>query len=339
MSAFDFKTIKEKVSLFGFFENDMGADKVQIAGQIRYSICPNPDCGESSKRTGKVSVREGKWHCFACGEHGDVIEAANLWKGYGSLSRAADYLSGNVGDEPIVSRPVIAYEPVPVRNQEAINKVIERLFDVAARPVDGVVSYLEGRGITRELTLEAIDRGIMLHLPTDPTDALRFLLDEVGKDLLCEAGMWKEGSKTPGIIYKPLLFVSWDKSGVEFRIADKPKDGAPKAIRYGNPTPCIWEGNGHAMITEGFIDMLSAVALGSERTIYGIPGAENWSESDDWINSLAGKNTIICLDDDSAGKRGRIKLHSFLSSIHCRTSIYTPPDGLNDLNDQLKSLM
>ena len=50
-----------------------------------------------------------------------------------------------------------------------------------------------------------------------------------------------------------------------------------KAIRYGEPSVSVREGDGRAMVAEGGIDMLSAASLDTESTIYYVSGARNWA--------------------------------------------------------------
>lgn len=336
MSSVDFKRIREDYSLTAFFEGDMGCVGKNVSGELRYSSCPNPGCGESSDQSVKVSIRGHRWHCFSCDEGGDIIEAVSQFHGK-NLSDAADYLCGECKkSEPRIMRQQA--QPVEKRNDVAIKEVIAKLFSLNLPCDDGVAEYLASRGIPRDLAEQAIGRKVMITLPSDPNVALRVLLDGVGKDLLVASGIWKQNSKTPAIIYRPLVFVSDAKDGIEFRLIAESSVASAKAIRYGEPSPCVWRGNEHIMITEGFIDMLSAVVLGSERTIFGIPGAKNWKEDASWINDLPGKNVLIALDNDEAGVQGKADLSQFLLSIQANAKIYNPPNGLKDLNDQLRSL-
>lgn len=334
MSAIDFKDIREKYSLEAFFENEMGCTPKKVSGEVRYGTCPS--CGQSSDKSVKVRISGYRWYCYSCFGGGDIVEAASLYRGE-SLSVAANYLTGEcIESDPVIMRQ--RAKPVEKRNDAAIQAVISKLLAMDLPCDDGVADYLAGRGIPRELSERAIKRKVMLTLPSDPNVALRTLLDGVGKDLLMESGIWKKDSKTPAIIYRPLAFVSDAKDGIEFRLIGESSVAIAKAIRYGEPSPCVWKGNEHVMITEGFIDMLSAVVLGSERTIFGIPGAKNWKEDAQWLKELPGKHVLIALDNDEAGLEGKAELHQFLQSIKARATIYNPPEGLKDLNDQLRSL-
>ena len=70
----DFKEVRDSYALASFFEGLMGAKGKPVAGSIRYSACPS--CGPSSDASVKCSVRNERWHCFACMKKGDVVDAA-----------------------------------------------------------------------------------------------------------------------------------------------------------------------------------------------------------------------------------------------------------------------
>jgi 5S rRNA maturation endonuclease (ribonuclease M5) len=333
MSSVDFKSVRDSYSLAYFFEGAMGATSKKVSGSVRYSACPN--CGASSDASVKVSVQNEKWHCFSCEEKGDVIDAAAAFFGV-SLADAAVQLSSqditNLPQRQRVSAPVPRVE----RDQGAINLVITKLLDAQRAPDSIVVEYLQSRGIPQNIAEWAVGRQVMITLPGDPNDALRYLLDVVGRELLEQSGIWKKDSKCPAIVYRPLAFVSANQHGIEFRLIGESAVAMAKAIRYGEPAPCRWEGNEHVMITEGGIDMLSAVVLGSERTIYSVPGANNWQEDDEWLVSLQGHHVMLSLDADSAGNQGADGLMKVLRNLKSKISRHSLPDGCKDLNDQLR---
>lgn len=328
----DFKTVREQYSLSSFFEGTMGAMSKKVSGSMRYSACPN--CGPSSDASVKCSVRDQKWHCFACEERGDVIDAASKFFGL-PPAEAAKHLV-NIPMPATVHRAPSAPEPRVVRDQDAINEVIALLLKAQKMPDESCVEYLASRGIPKGLVVSAVFRKLVITLPGDPNDALRYLLDVVGQELLVKSGIWKEGSKTPAIVYRPLAFVNSDRRGIEFRLIAPSSVAMAKTIRYGEPAPWIWKGNEHAMIVEGGIDMLSALVMGTERTIYGVPGAKNWKESDAWVIGLRGKNVLVATDNDDAGNMGAKDLVEALKDHNTTLARHKLPTGCSDLNAQLK---
>ena len=328
----DFKSLRESYSLNFFFEVTMGAKSKNVSGSIRYSACPN--CGPSSDSSVKCSVRNNKWHCFACEDRGDVIDAASKFFGM-PPAEAARQLAND--DTPA---PIRRAAPAPTlkveRDQDAINEVISKLLKAQKMPDPVCVAYLESRGIPKGIAVSAVFRKMLITLPGDPNEALRYILDVVGRSLLVKSGMWKEGSKAPAIVYRPLAFVSSNKRGIEFRLIGESSVAMAKTIRYGEPAPWVWKGNENAMVVEGGIDMLSALVMGTERTIYGLPGAKNWNEGDQWLLGLKGKNVLLALDADESGKRGADDLEKILKANESILKRHKHPDGCKDLNDQLK---
>ena len=356
MSTVNFKQVRDNYSLVGFFNSAMGAESKTVSGNTRFSNCPK--CGPSSDLSVKVSVRNQKWHCFACNEKGDVIDAAAAFFG-SSLADAAKQLVDQVYPTPV--RDMRFQEPVVVKNKDSINRVIALLLEAQKAPDDGVVAYLKSRAIERWFTVSAVSRKLLITLPSDPSAALQYLLDVVGHDLLVESGIWKDGSKCPAIVYRPLGFVSTDGQGIEFRIITESEVAVAKAIRYGEPSVSVWKGDGRAMVVEGGIDMLSAACLGTERTIYSVPGARNWVKEEDWLRGLKGSNVLLALDSDAAGDKGSVELakvlsdevaaiyenaaqqkeslelSKVLSTVGSPIKRHAMPVGCKDLNDELRS--
>lgn len=328
----DFKNLRESYSLASFFEGTMGAKSKNVSGSMRYSACPS--CGPSSDSSVKCSVRNNKWHCFSCTDRGDVIDAASKYFGM-PASEAAMQLAN---DTTPVHATRVFLDPAPrvVRDHDAIKEVIEKLLKAQVMPDAKCLAYLESRGIPNSIAVSAVFRKLLITLPSEPTDALRYLLDVVGRDLLLKSGLWKEGSRSPAIMYRPLAFVSSNRKGIEFRLIAASTVAMAKAIRYGEPAPWVWEGNEHAMVVEGGIDMLSALAMGSKRTIYAIPGAKNWCKDDQWLQGLNGKNVLLALDADEAGMAGAQDLEVILKSYGATVQHHKHPTGCKDLNDQLK---
>ena len=328
----DFKSLRESYSLSFFFENTMGATSKNVSGSARYSACPN--CGTSSDTSVKCSVRNNKWHCFSCEDRGDVIDAASKFFGL-PPAQAAKQLANDTAPAPARRlAPVVL--PRVDRDQNAINEVIEKLLNAQGSPDIDCLTYLAWRGISKQTVEAAVQRQLIVTLPGDANIALRYILDVVGRELLIKAGIWKDGSKAPAILYRPLAFVSSNRRGIEFRLIRSSDIAMAKAIRYGEPAPWVWNGNDQAMLVEGGIDMLSAIELGSQRTIYSLPGAKNWNENDRWLMSLRGKNVLLAFDADESGRRGALELETILKRYETPLKHHKHPAGCKDLNDQLK---
>lgn len=327
----DFKEVRDSYALASFFEGLMGAKGKPVAGSIRYSVCPS--CGPSSDASVKCSVRNERWHCFACMKKGDVVDAAAAFFGVPAAD-AAQQLVGQ-GEQFMAKRNELPLMPKVVRDQESINQVISMLLGAQKLPDLACMDYLCSRGISKEIVEDAVLRKMIVTLPGDPNAALRYLFDCVGRDLLLKSGIWKEGSKAPAVCYRPLAFVNSDERGIEFRLIGESAVAIAKSIRYGEPGPWVWKGNDHAMIVEGAIDLLSAVQMGTKRTVIGLPGAKNWNAEDKWLNALMGRHILVALDNDEAGQAGTKDLEEILKG-RAIVRRYQHLAGCKDLNDQLK---
>ncbi|WP_023842782.1 MULTISPECIES: toprim domain-containing protein [Burkholderia] len=331
----DFAEVRRKVPLTWFFEHVLGADPKPASGSIRYSICPCPECGASSKNSVKISVKDDKWNCFVCKEHGDVIEAAARYWGM-PLSEAAVQL---VGADADIIRTHTPPKPKPAvqRDDTALGEVISKLVAALPEPSQEGLDYLCGvRRIPEHIVREACKKGMVLTLPSNPMVAKDFLCDHIGRDLMVQAGLWKPDGKAPAAAFRPLLLVSSNLMSVEFRYLRPIKDGEVKMLRAGTIFPWGWRGEtGRVLITEGCIDLLSAVALGTKRSVLGLPGCENWKP--EWFSKFRGWDVMVAFDNDGPGRMAFEKLQPvLLQAVGREISRYEHKPGVKDLNEELQ---
>lgn len=331
--TYDFSVVKQSISIVEFFENVIGAEPVDIAGSgssRRYGVCPA--CG-LHKHSHRVSVIEKGFNCFSCNAKGDVITAASLFWGIGKAQAAAMLMEG--GYTSIYSegfKPAIpAQKP---RDEAAYKELVKSFLEAPKTDERGVYNYLNGRGITDQTIEEGVKRGLIVALPQNPSHASNWLNKYVGQELMLKTKILKEDKRTPGIIYKPLCFIGDNKASIEFRIAGpKQSEHDIKSIRYGLSSPWTWSGKSGVMVTEGVIDLLSAVELGTERTIVAIPGCQSYKVQ--WFDQYKGQQILLALDSDGPGIDAAHKMKSDLEGCGHTVYIYTLPDGCKDLNDRL----
>lgn len=203
------------------------------------------------------------------------------------------------------------------------------------------VQYLASRGIGEGVILEAAMQGQIGFLPCNPLEAFGLLKEAAGEDDLRLSGLWREGAKVPGCIYRPMVSFLGESSA-EFRLIREPKPDERKSIRYGRATG-PWRLSGDSskglIIAEGVIDMLSLRQLGFKGDIKATPGCNAWRT--EWFADLKGRcNTRIGFDNDSKrnnpGQVWAAKLKESLESIGCMATIMAPPMGM-DINDLLRA--
>ena len=334
MKHIDFAAVKDAISIVAFFENFMQAKLVMVSGGARrYGLCPQCGYREQSHR---VSVVTKGFNCFGCNAKGDVIDAAEMFWGVDKLEAATRLMESMLS--PTLAYLNTEYRDAPhipdERDDTALSDLVQKML-TGSKPDDAIVmGYLKSRGISERTYLEGVARGLIVAMPGVPAYAGNWLNKYVGTDTLKRTKVLKEGRKTPAVIYKPLCFIGDNKASVEFRVAAPiTKEGDIKSIRYGAGCPWTWKGTKGVMVTEGVIDMLSAVELGTQRTVVAIPGCQSWRL--DWFDQYKGQQILLALDADGPGLAAAEQMQADMRAVGHDVHVYTLPSGCKDLNEQL----
>ncbi|MDD5278674.1 toprim domain-containing protein [Acidithiobacillus sp.] len=325
----------------------------------RFSVCPN--CGESSNKSVKLEVKNtaagSHCTCYRCGFHGSIIDAAmKIWGINDPLEAAKMLLGENTPNAVVLPKRSVSHAKEQTCNHEVLTIALKKLRQVTAgqnihdRRWRKAVDYLTGeRCLPESVVQEAMNRMLLGFMPDNPSEAAQFLVDNIGQDLLMASGLWKEGKKIPGISFRPIVEFFPALTSAEFRIVGKAKEDEKKGLRYGvSGYPWFWKGINPkgTMIVEGFIDMLSGVALNYQGHILALPGVNNWHP--DMLEAFQKKNPEVSVyhittdnDADSAlnpGKMWAFKLKEIIEhNLRKRAEITLPEAG--DLNDALRRRM
>lgn len=372
MAKHNFEEVYAEVralSLSAFLDNELSVVGKPSSGIIRYSECPW--CGAGPKGSNRLAVLKGDsaCHCHRCKEGGDIIKTAmQLWGT--SNWETALMLTGKSNDQPETKRVIKHREVIDedaVRKAEAVRA--ENLREALIKIHQACVSYQDEqacmdylhieRSLPIDLIKEAQRRQMLCFLPSDPAKCKQLLLEKVGESLLKSSGLWKEDAKTSAIFYRPIMFILPGFQAAEFRIIGQPaNEDTPKSIRYGKniTLPYVWRvaDATRAMVVEGFIDMLSAVALGYTGHVVGMPGTNSWTP--EWFVKLAEKLNIkkwfLALDNDSdeidqlvdgkvvgrmknPGQTWAMRLQDELTKLSMVSQMKSPPPH-QDINEVLK---
>lgn len=372
MAKHNFEEVYAEVralSLSAFLDSELRAKGKNLSGTRRYSECPW--CGEGPEASIKLAVLKGDSACFChrCREGGDIVKTAmQLW-GTSNWETALE-LTGK-SDEKLEIKRVIKHREVideeAVRKEEAeraihLREALIKIHQACESYQDeqACMDYLHiERSLPIDLIKEAQRRHMLCFLPSDPARCKQLLLEKVGESLLKSSGLWKEGAKGSAIFYRPIMFILPGFQAAEFRIIGQPdNDDTPKSIRYGKhiTLPYVWrvEESTRAMVVEGFIDMLSAVALGYTGHVIGMPGTNSWTP--EWFVTLASKLNIkkwfLALDNDSdeidqlvdgkvvgqmknPGQTWAKRLQDELTALSMVNQFKAPPPH-HDINDVLR---
>lgn len=328
-----YEELRKQVSLENFLESLFGAP-VQTSTGPRWSSCPH--CGESEGDSRKLSLSASGefFRCWACGSHGDVVEAAALY--YRCTHKEAA--------QKLVDRPVLDSFPKrrtprkPVPESCFVEEAISRLVHAQEGYWDyEAVKYLTGHGpgqraIPVELLQQAHDKGYLRMLSSDPGIASKQVFRAIGKDLMVESGLWDPSKKAPAMIFRPIVFVLPGSAAAEFR-ALHGKAYGPKALRHGSMvTPWRWnEGGETVALVEGLIDLWSLAAMGFQGEILGLPGCRQWNPL--WNPLLVDRTVLIKFDLDEEGQVAAADLWGRLHDEQIRAFIDCPTSG--DINDDL----
>lgn len=373
MGSNNFEAVYEAaraLSLSDFLDNELKTEGKHLSGTVRYSNCPW--CGTTKNEANNhLAVLKGdrQCHCHRCKEGGDIIATAmqlwgtSNWETALRLTGKSNTNAGNV--TPLQKRVIVPDEDVKKQEAERALHLREALTKIqkaceSYQDEQACMDYLQiERSLPVEVIRDAQRRKMLGFLPSDPVKAKKLLLEHVGEDLLKSSGLWKEGAKVSAIFYRPIVFFLPGLHAAEFRIIGQPdNDDTPKGLRYGKniPLPFVWrvQESSRAMVVEGFIDMLSAVALGYTGHVIGMPGANSWNS--EWFKTLASKLSItkwfVALDNDSdevdelvdgkiigklknPGQTWATKLQEELTKLNMDNQLRTPP-AHHDINDVLK---
>lgn len=268
-----------------------------------------PYCSPGSNDALSIFPKDGvwRWHCFRCNRGGTVVDfAAAVW---GVTDLQAAMRLANEEHIEAATLPAAA-QSIPVLD-DALKEALALLLKHGHTSDRGCMDYLRSRGISERVVTEAVRRGLLRFLPSDPYRANKMLNERLGVPMLRQAGFLKLDSRWPGISFRPMVFFFPGCSAAEFRLARPPKDGEPKAIRYGHVKWPWWWKEGNTVSTiyvvEGVIDLLSLVELGLKKgeAVIGIPGVTSWRE--EWFAAAMKAHPeakfVVALDADDAGQK------------------------------------
>lgn len=299
-----FKQARAKVSLSEFLAKELNAKQVVTGSNVRQNACPNPKC--SPKETDlPVSITGDFFRCWACGSRGDVSAAATLLWGASPQEAARRLIS--------MEGYAVPAQTGAANSKEKEDAILKILAPLKARPIDPIgADWLMSRGISESMIQQAVSRGLLAFLPGSPDRAMEWLEAEIEQEAIRMAGMWREGSRAPAIIFRPVVFTG--NASAEFRLAREPNEREPKALRFGRSEMWSWQGDtpGYAIVS-GMMDLLSLAQLGYRGTIYGLAGITAWN-SENFPDPGQGRAQIVF----ESGPRGASSAESLRDSLKAR---------------------
>jgi DNA primase len=288
--------------------------KLTRSGRERKGCCPFH--GEKSP---SFYVYDDHYHCFGCGEHGDVITFVMKTTG-GSFMEAVEDLARQAGLEVPKPTPQAA-------EAEARRAGITEVLEVAgqyyqallfAPPGAEPLAYLRRRGLTDE-TIKRFGLGWSGEGRAQLAAALRG--QGIKPDQLIEAGLMKQSERGPvDMFFSRVMFPIRDRRGALISFGGRIiGDGQPKYVNgpetavfakrralYGLNLAREPVRKGAALIVvEGYMDVIALAQAGFPGAVAPLGTALTEEHLEEiWRLTPA---PVICFDGDAAGQRAALK--------------------------------
>ncbi len=288
--------------------------KLARSGRERKGCCPF-----HGEKTPSFYVYDDHFHCFGCGEHGDVITFVMKSTG-AAFMEAVEDLATQAGMEVPKPTPQAAEQAA---RQAGISEVLEAAAVTYARWLyelqgKAALEYLRGRGLTDD-TIKRFGLGWSGEGRGQIAGALR------GKDIkpeqLVEAGVMKQSDNGPvDMFFSRVMFPIRDRRGAAISFGGRIMgDGQPKYVN--GPETAVFSKrrslynldqarNGarkgaKIIVVEGYMDVIALSQAGFAGAVAPL-GTALTEEHLEEIWRLT-PEPVICFDGDAAGQRAALK--------------------------------
>ena len=280
-------------------------------------------CPFHNEKTPSFTVNDEKafYHCFGCGQHGDVITFVMETEGL-SFPEAVERLASQAGLQVPQSSPE-ERERAKVRN--TLYDVVEQVcawYEDNLRQTGGreALDYLRGRGFTEETI-----RTFRLGYSPDGRGRLLQAMEAKGirKDQLVEAGLIKlpEGGGDPrDYFFNRVMFPISDGRGRVIAFGGRILgDGQPKYLNSPE-TPLFHKGRnlynfamareasrdlGTVIVAEGYTDVIALAQAGLPNAV--APLGTAVTEEQIGLLWRVADEPVLCFDGDTAGERAALR--------------------------------
>lgn len=337
------------------YDTAKNTDLVALAQRMGFKVvqqgrswCSNhcPVCGESVDGSTRLSIFMSgsniyRWKCFKCGDRvgGTAIDFVVAAVGCSANQAVNRLLEGTLSDVPCIATEARSTHDVE-EEHDRLSEVLHIIGERAYCDVPAVTEYLARLKIDSEVVAAAVEQGRLRMLPSNPDDATRWLLSNVGEKLLRGSGLLREGRSKPAIAYRPLVFLLPQMTGAEFHVCRDIDESEVKSISYGRQLwPWVLSGKhtDHFLIVDSAIEALSAATLGEAGGIMGLPGNYAWQEG--WFPKTRrryGSSFVLGLDNKESGNRVSDAIAQKLSQLDIPFSRMPPPRGMDYWNNALQ---
>jgi DNA primase catalytic core len=333
LEEFEKDEIKGRVDIVALL--DSFGVKLAPKGKGFVGRCPWHEDREPSL---SVDREKGLYHCFGCGESGDVVSLVEKVRGVG-FKEALEYLKAHTGFTPSNGKGSSRRMDQASAAAQVPNDLRFILDDVAARYASALLSHPEARAYlaTRGLDTPQLTSEFKLGFAAG---TLAVALSAAQKAELLRLGILKASGAEhfKGCIVFPLLDGGGHVAGFYGRRIKE--SSAPAHLYLSGPhkgllnRACARVYREEIILTESVIDALSLIALGIPGVIpcYGVGGfTEDHARL---LHEERVKTVAIAFDSDEAGRVGAEKLAQRLLGEGFSVKVATPATG-KDWNEAL----
>lgn len=327
--------IADLISSYGF--------QLKHSGSDMWCCCPFHN---EKTPSFKVDVSRGTYHCFGCGESGDVFSFVMHQEGL-SFGDAIKKLADAVGVElkatvsPTTKKRRMLYDLMS-RLAMDFNKMLKKSKSEGA---DLARKYIE----TRKIEAEVVDKFLIGYAPSGVEKIIAWgARNGYSKSDLAAAGIIKlsdEVGRKPYFYFaNRLVFTIKDKNGNVVAFSGRQLVEDKKSGKYVNsPETLIFKKshtffafdearryivkapNREAIICEGQIDCIRLHSNGFNTAI--APLGTAFTEDHAQMLHKVADSAILCFDDDGAGHKATIKAAHLLLSEGMPIRVVSLPNG------------
>ena len=294
-------------------------------------------CPFHKEKTPSFSVSESKgfYHCFGCGEHGDVIKFVEKYYNL-DFQSAVEKLCAQYGI--IIEETVGPSDKKKEEYYEANKQAARYFYDRLSKSANKGYEYMSGRGLSAK-TMQFFGIGYAGEDWTGLVDKLT--KNGVRKDVLIELGLAAEKNgrlydKFRGRVIFPIINVRGKVIGFGGRIIG---DGEPKYLNspesavyqkkynlYGlNRSKDAMLREGFGILVEGYMDCVSLYQAGIENVAASC-GTALTPEQAKLLKRYA-KSVVLCYDSDNAGINAAIRGIDVLREAGIEVKVLNVDDG------------
>lgn len=276
-------------------------------------------CPFHGEKTPSFHVYDDHYHCYGCGEHGDVISFV-MKSSNASFMEAVEELASQAGLEVPKPSPQAAEQAA---RQAGISEVLEAAAATYQRWLfepqgAAALAYLRGRGLADE-TIRRFGLGWSGEGRGQLLGALR--AKDIRQEQLLEAGLMKQGEHGPvDMFFGRVMFPIRDRRGAAISFGGRILgDGQPKYVN--GPETSVFSKRrslynldqarnavrkgAKLIVVEGYMDVIALSQAGFAGAVAPL-GTALTEEHLEEIWRLT-PEPVICFDGDAAGQRAALK--------------------------------